>query len=246
MTKRVALVTGGMGGLGQAICQGLHQQGNIVVAAYHRSHDSAKAWQTEQKAQGYDFEIVYADVSEPASCDSMAEQVLEKLGAVDILVNNAGITQDKTCAKMTISDWDIVLKTNLSSIFYVTRAFINTIKTRNNARIINIASINGQRGQYGQSNYCAAKAGIHGFTKALALEMARHNVTVNTISPGYIATPMVTVLPQNIIDKILAEIPLRRFATPEDVAHVVSFLADEKSGYITGANIAINGGQYMV
>lgn len=245
MAKRVALVTGGMGGIGQAICQALHQQGITVIAAYHRPHEAAKAWQAEQRAAGYSFEIAYGDVSDPQSCEAMAEHVLSTIGPIDILVNNAGGPRDRTCSKMTTDEWDSVIETNLNSVFYVTRAFLNSMKTRMNARIINISSINGQKGQFGQTNYSAAKAGVHGFTKALALEMAKHSLTVNTISPGYVATQMVLSIPADIRDKILAEIPMGRFAKPEEVANVVVFLADEKNSYITGANIAINGGHYM-
>lgn len=245
MAKRIALVTGGMGGIGQAICQALYKQEMTVIAAYHRPEEAAKAWQAEQQAAGYPFEIVYGDVTNPKSCEAMAAQVLAKFGGIDVLVNNAGITHDGTCCKMTADDWDTVIVTNLNSVFYVTRAFINSMKTKKNARIINISSINGQKGQYGQTNYCAAKAGIHGFTKALALEMAKCGMTVNTVSPGYVATEMVRAIPAAIKEKILAEIPLGRFATPEEIANVVAFLADEKNSYITGANIAINGGHYM-
>lgn len=176
----------------------------------------------------------------------MIKKVETEIGPIDIIVNNAGITRDNSCCKMSKEDWDIVMHTDLDSVFYVTRAVLNDMKRRDYGRIINISSINGQKGQYGQVNYSAAKAGMHGFTKALAKEVARHKITVNTISPGYVATDMVMSLPKDIQEKILAEIPMGRFAEPEEVAHVVAFLADEKSSYITGANIAINGGHYML
>jgi len=248
MSKRIALVTGGMGGIGQATCQILHNQGLRVIATYNRggNHDIAQTWQAQQKQAGYHFEVAYVDVADYASCATLIDKVEADVGPIDILVNNAGITRDKSCCKMDKEDWDVVINTDLNSVFYVTRAVINHMKKRTYGRIINISSINGQKGQFGQVNYAAAKAGIHGFTKALALEVARSGITVNTISPGYVATEMVMSVAPTIREKILTEIPLGRFAKPEEVAHVVAFLADEKSAYITGANIAINGGHYML
>lgn len=246
MAKKIALVTGGMGGIGQAICRALHDSGNRVVAGYSRKQEAALAWQAEQKKAGYEFDIAYGDVADFYSCEEMIKKIENTIGVIDILVNNAGITKDTSCCRMNKEDWDIVINTDLNSVFYMTHAVLNGMKDRKYGRIINISSINGQRGQYGQVNYSAAKAGIHGFTKALALEMAKKGVTVNTISPGYVATEMVLVMPINIREKILAEIPMGRFAEPEEVARVVAFLADEKNSYITGANIAINGGQYLL
>ena len=245
MAKRIALVTGGMGNIGHAICRALHDQDRLVVAAYSRQQDAALAWQMQQKESGYHFEIAYADVSDFSACEAMIAQIEKDVGPIDILINNAGITRDHSCCKMSQQDWDIVIDTDLNSVFYVTRAVINGMKNRNYGRIINISSINGQKGQYGQVNYAAAKAGMHGFTKSLALEVARHNVTVNTVSPGYVATEMVLSLDQAIQDQILSAIPMGRFATADEVARVVSFLTDEQSSYITGANISINGGHYM-
>jgi len=246
MMKRIALVTGGMGGIGHAISRELHDQGIRVIAAYSRKHEAALAWQEAQKKEGYDFAIAYGNVTDFLSCDDMVKKAESEVGPIDILVNNAGITEDHSCCKMKKEEWDIVINTDLNSVFYVTRAVINGMKDRNYGRIINISSINGQKGQYGQVNYSAAKAGIHGFTKALALEVAKHHVSVNTISPGYVSTDMVMAVPEDIRDKIIAQIPMGRFAEPEEVARLVAFLADEKNGYITGTNISVNGGHYML
>ncbi|VVC76962.1 Acetoacetyl-CoA reductase [Aquicella siphonis] len=246
MAKRIAVVTGGMGGIGHAISRELYDHGYRVVAGYSRKHEAALEWHSEQKKAGYDFDIAYADVTNFKSCEEMIAKIESGLGAVDILVNNAGITRDHACCKMSQEEWDLVILTDLSSVFYMTHAVINAMKARNYGRIINISSINGQKGQFGQVNYSAAKAGIHGFTKALALEVAKHHITVNTISPGYVATDMVMAIQDDIREKIIAQIPMGRLAEPEEVARVVSFLADERNSYITGANIAINGGQYMM
>lgn len=246
MTKRIAVVTGGMGGIGNAICHALHQQGIHVVAGFSRKQEDALAWQAKQKEMGTNFAIAYVNVADFDSCAQMVKQVEKDWGPVDILVNNAGVTRDHFCCKMSKEDWDTVINIDLNSIFYVTRAVINGMKERHYGRIINISSINGQKGQYGQVNYAAAKAGIHGFTKSLALEVAQLGITVNTISPGYVATDMVLTLPKDVQEKIRAEIPMKRFAEPEEIAHLVAFLADEKNKYITGANIPINGGHYML
>lgn len=246
MAKRIALVTGGMGGIGHAICRDLYDHGYHVIAGYSRKHDAALQWQAEQKQDGYNFDIAYADVTSFKSCEEMTVKIEKDIGPVDILVNNAGITRDHACGKMSQEEWDIVILTDLSSVFYMTHSLINSMKERKYGRIINISSINGQKGQFGQVNYSAAKAGIHGFTKALALEVAKNNITVNTISPGYVATDMVMAVPDEIREKIISQIPMGRLGEPEEIARVVSFLADEKNSYITGANIAINGGQYML
>lgn len=245
MTKRIAVVTGGMGGIGQAICRELHNQGYRVIAAYHRSNEAAISWQQEQAKEGFQFDITPVNVTDFESCAAMVKKIESEIAPIDILVNNAGITRDTACCKMNKDDWDIVINTDLNSVFYVTHAVINGMKQRNFGRIINISSINGQKGQYGQVNYSAAKAGMHGFTKALALEVARSGITVNTVSPGYVATDMVMAVPDKIRDKILSDIPMGRFAEPDEIARVVAFLVDEKNSYITGANIPINGGHYM-
>lgn len=246
MAKRIAVVTGGMGGIGHSISKELYDQGFRVVAAYSRKQEDALAWQADQKKMNYDFDIAYGNVSDFQSCEEMIKKIEQDIGPIDILVNNAGITRDHSCCKMTQEEWDLVIQTDLSSVFYVTHAVVKGMTDRRYGRIINISSINGQKGQYGQVNYSAAKAGIHGFTKALAREVARHNISVNTISPGYVATDMVMAVPEDIREKIIAEIPMGRLAEPEEIARVVAFLADEKNGYITGANIPINGGHYMM
>lgn len=245
MTKKIAVVTGGMGGIGQAICQQLYDQGMRVVSAYSRTQEAALHWQEEQKKAGYDYDIAYADVTDFSSCESMINKVETDIGTIDVLINNAGITRDHACNKMSKEEWDIVINTDLNSVFYVTHAVINGMKKKNYGRIINISSINGQKGQYGQVNYSAAKAGMHGFTKALAIELAKYSITVNTVSPGYVATDMVMSVQKEIRDKIIAEIPMGRLAEPAEIARLVGFLADEKSSYITGANFAINGGHYL-
>src|SRR3990167_1441031 len=248
MEKRIAVVTGGMGGIGEAICQELFKHGVKIIATYNRggNHESARTWQHHQKNAGYQFDIAFVDVTDFASCESMINQIIADVGAIDILVNNAGLSRDHTCFKMSKEEWDLVINTDLNSVFYITHAVINKMKEKNFGRIINISSINGQKGQFGQVNYSAAKAGMHGFTKALALEVAKNGITVNTISPGYVETKMIQTLSEKIRNKLLDEIPMGRFATPDEVAYVVAFLASEKSNYITGANIAINGGHYML
>lgn len=244
--KQIALVTGGMGGIGEATCKELHDLGYRVIAAYHRREVSAQEWLKEQEKSGYHFDIVHVDVADYDSCMKMANKIKQEIGAVNVLVNNAGITHDISFCKMEKEDWDSVINTDLCSTYYVTRMFINEMKDKQYGRIINISSINGQKGQFGQVNYCAAKAGIHGFTKALAIEVAKYNITVNTISPGYIETEMITKLTDDIRAKIIAEIPMKRFGQPKEIARVVAFLADKHNSYITGANIAINGGHYML
>lgn len=247
MQQHRALVTGGTGAIGTAICQELFKQGIQVIASYHRggNHEAAKSWQEQQKNAGYDIAISYADVTNFESCAKLVESVANNYGAIDILVNNAGITQDAQCSKMTLTQWQTVINTNLESVFYMTRHVINGMIERNYGRVINISSINGQKGQFGQVNYAASKAGMYGFTKSLALEVARKGITVNTISPGYIATDMVMAVPEPIRAKIVAQIPVGRFGEPDEVARVVAFLAAEASSFITGANIAVNGGHYM-
>ena len=245
-SKQIALVTGGMGGIGEAICRELYQHNYEVIATYHRAQKDADKWLSEQRAQGFDFKIHYADVSNFDSCQKMAEDIKSTQGEISILVNNAGITRDITFCKMETEDWHRVIETDLNSTFYMTKLFIHDMKHLQYGRIINISSINGQKGQFGQVNYCAAKSGMHGFTKALALEVAKHNITVNTISPGFVATDMVMSIADDIRNKILAEIPMRRFAAPSEIARVVAFLAHKDNGFITGANIPINGGHYML
>lgn len=242
--KFVALVTGATGGLGTAICKRLSNDGYHVIASYN-NEEKAKQWHTDMSANGFAFDMYQADVSDYASVEAMVAKVEANHGQVDILVNNAGITRDGQFRKMTPEQWDAVLKTNLYSVFNCSRNVINQMVDRNYGRIINISSVNGQRGQFGQANYSAAKAGMHGFTKTLAMEVARKGVTVNTISPGYIATDMVMAIAEDVRNKIVAEIPLGRLGGTEEIAHLVSFLASKEASFITGANYAINGGQHV-
>ena len=244
MTTRVALVTGGTGGIGTAICKKLADQGHKVATNY-RSEEKAKAWQAQMKADGYDFTLVKGDVTSPEEAAAMVKEVEEKLGPVDILVNNAGITRDGTFHKMTPQQWGEVINTNLNSVYNMTRPVIEGMRDRKWGRVIQISSINGLKGQYGQANYAAAKAGMHGFTISLARENARNGVTVNTISPGYIATDMVMAVPEEVRAKIAADIPTGRLGKPEEIAYAVAFLVDEQASWITGSNLDINGGHHM-
>lgn len=242
--KYVALVTGGTGGLGTAICQRLADDGFHVVANYS-NHEKALKWQEKMKAAGYTMDMYQADVCDFDAVKNMIEHIEAEIGQIDVLVNNAGITRDGQFRKMTVENWDAVMKTNLYSVFNCTRNVINQMMDRNYGRIINISSVNGQRGQFGQANYSAAKAGMHGFTKTLAMEVAKKGITVNTISPGYIATDMVMAVAEEHRNKIIAEIPVGRMGGTEEIAHLVSFLASKETSFITGANYAINGGQHV-
>lgn len=242
----VALITGGMGGLGEAICMKMAGLGYKVVTTYSPSNTSAEAWLTKMHHLGYGFIGVPCDVTDFDSCKACVERVEKEVGLVDVLVNNAGITRDMTFKKMTKADWDAVLHTNLDSVFNMTKQVMEGMTARKWGRVINVASVNAQKGAFGQTNYSAAKAGMHGFTKALALEVAKHGVTVNTISPGYIGTKMVTAIPNEILEtKILPQIPVTRLGKPEEVAGLVAYLASEEAAFLTGANISINGGQHM-
>lgn len=243
---RVALVTGGMGGLGEAICIKLSALGYRVVTTYSPSNQKAEEWLQHMQNMGYGFLGFRCDVSDFDSCRACVEEVVTAVGPVDVLVNNAGITRDITFRKMSKNDWDEVLRTNLDSVFNMTKQVIEGMVERRWGRVINVSSVNGQKGAFGQTNYSAAKAGVHGFTKALAQEVARNHITVNTISPGYIGTRMVTAIPQDILDsKILPQIPLGRLGKPEEIAGLVAYLASEEAAFVTGANISINGGQHM-
>lgn len=246
MKDKIALVTGGMGGIGTAICQHLSDQGAIVIASYNREHEIAKVWLEGQIKLGYDFCIGYVDITDYHSCTTLVTNILSKFGSIDILVNNGGITRDVQLHKMAQEQWHSVLRTNLDSIFNVTRNVINSMMEKNYGRIINISSINGQKGQFGQSNYSAAKAGIHGFTKSLAQEVAKKGITVNTVSPGYIETNMIMSVSEDVRNKIIAQIPVGRLGKPAEIARAVGFLAAEESGFITGSNLVINGGHYLI
>ena len=244
--QRVALVTGGMGGLGEAICMKLAALGNTVVTTYSPSNTKSAEWLEQMKLQGYDFRAYPCDVTSFDSCTACVQKVAGNLGPVDVLVNNACITRDMTFKRMDKANWDAVIETNLDSCFNMTKQVYDGMVERGWGRIINISSVNGQKGAFGQTNYSAAKAGMHGFTKALALEVARKGVTVNTISPGYIGTKMVMAIPKDVLDtKIIPQIPMGRLGKPEEVAGLVAYLASDEAAFLTGANIAINGGQHM-
>ncbi|CAM0999294.1 Acetoacetyl-CoA reductase [Rhodanobacter sp. Root179] len=244
MTQRTALVTGGTGGIGSAIVRYLARQGHRVASNY-RDPDKAEAWRQAMAAEGIDVCLVAGDVTDPDACTAMVRAIEEKCGPVEILVNNAGITRDTTFHKMNYQQWTDVINTNLNACFNVTRAVIDGMRARKWGRIVQISSINGQKGQYGQANYAAAKAGMHGFTISLAQENAKFGITVNTVSPGYVATDMVMAVPEEVRAKIEAQIPLGRLGKPEEIAHAVAFLTGEETCWMTGANLAINGGQYM-
>jgi acetoacetyl-CoA reductase len=244
--KRTALVTGGMGGLGEAICIKLAALGDTVVTTYSPGNSKAQEWLGTMKARGYTFYGFPCDVTDWSSCQACVQKVAAEVGPVDVLVNNAGITRDMTFKKMDRVNWDAVMHTNLDSVFNMSKQVCDGMVDRGWGRIINISSVNGQKGAFGQTNYSAAKAGMHGFTKALSLEVARKGVTVNTISPGYIGTQMVMAIPKEVLDsKIIPQIPMGRLGKPEEVAGLVAYLASEEAAFVTGANIAINGGQHM-
>ena len=243
---RIALVTGGMGGLGEAVCIKLAALEYQVVTTYSPSNTKARDWLKQMNDQGYNFRAYPCDVVDFESARECVAKIEKDLRPVDVLVNNAGITRDMTFKKMTPNDWDAVIRTNLYSVFNMTKQVMDGMVERNWGRVINISSVNGQKGAFGQTNYSAAKAGMHGFTKALALEVAKRGVTINTISPGYIGTKMVTAIPREVLDsKILPQIPMGRLGQPEEVAGLVAYLASEEAAFVNGANISINGGQHM-
>jgi acetoacetyl-CoA reductase len=243
---RLALVTGGTGGIGTEICRQLAAAGHRVVSTYVAAEaELARAWQRDRRDEGQQVEVIQCDVASFESCAAMAQQVKAKFGTVEILINCAGITRDKTLAKMEPAQWAAVLDTNLNGAFNVTRQLIDGMIERRFGRIVCISSVNGQRGQFGQTNYSAAKAGLFGFARALAREVAADGVTVNTVSPGYVATSMVGAIPKDIREAIIRRIPVGRLGHPSEIARAVSFLVAEESGYITGANLAVNGGLYM-
>ena len=243
---RLAVVTGGMGGLGEAICIKLAALGYKVVTTYSPGNTKASEWLHNMNNMGYGFKGVPCDVSDFDSCASCFADVLRDTGAVDVLVNNAGITRDMTFKKMTKPDWDAVIRTNLDSVFNTTKQVLDGMVERKWGRIVNVSSLNAIKGAFGQTNYAAAKAGMHGFTKSLALEVARSGVTVNTISPGYIGTKMVLSIPTEVLDsKILPQIPMNRLGKPEEIAGLIAYLCSEEAAFVTGGNISINGGQHM-
>ena len=244
MAQKVAYVTGGMGGIGTAICQRLHKDGFKVIAGCGPTRDFVK-WIDEQKALGYTF---YTSVGNVADWDSTVQaftKAISEHGAIDVLVNNAGITRDRMFVKMSREDWDAVINTNLTSMFNVTKQVVPGMVEKGWGRIIQISSVNGEKGQSGQTNYSAAKAGMHGFTMALAQEMASKGVTVNTVSPGYIGTDMVRAIKPEILEKIVATIPVKRLGTPDEIGSICAWLAGEDSGFTTGADFSCNGGLHM-
>ncbi|CAB1368304.1 beta-ketoacyl-ACP reductase [Denitratisoma oestradiolicum] len=245
MTKRVALVTGSMGGLGTAICKALAQSGHTVVANCLPNFPPKDEWLAKTRAEGFDFHIAEGDVSDFYSCTAMVRKIEAEIGPVDVLVNNAGITRDGVFRKMDKAQWDAVLTINLDSVFNVTRQVLEGMAERGWGRVINISSLNGIKGQFGQANYSAAKAGILGFTKAIAQEVAKKGVTVNAIAPGYIATEMVMAIKQEVRDSITATIPAGRMGTPEEIGGLCAYLASDIAGYMTGATLNINGGLHM-
>jgi acetoacetyl-CoA reductase len=245
MVDRVAFVTGGMGGIGTAICNRLAVNGNKVVANCLPGYDKKDEWLGSMRAQGYAVHAAEGNVEEFDSCADMFYRISSIIGPVDILVNNAGITRDGVFKRMSESDWYDVINTNLNSVFNVTRQVVEGMTDRGWGRIINVSSVNALKGQFGQTNYSAAKAGMHGFSKALAQEVVRKGVTVNTISPGYVATDMVMAIRAEVREQIVATIPMGRLAQPDEIAGLVSYLASDDAGYITGANISINGGLHM-
>ncbi len=244
MQSRVALVTGGTGGIGSSIVQRLAQMGHRVATNY-RDEDRARAWQARMRERGVDVALAKGDVSCPEQAQALVDDIEHQLGPVEILVNNAGITRDSTFHRMTPVQWNEVIGTNLNSCFNVTRPVIEGMRARKWGRIVQISSINGLKGQYGQANYAAAKAGMHGFTISLARENARFGVTVNTVSPGYVATDMVMAVPEDVRAKIVAEIPTGRLGTPDEIAYAVAFLVADEAAWITGSNLDINGGHHM-
>ena len=246
MAERVAFVTGGMGGIGTAICKRLAANGNKVVANCLPGYDKKDEWLSEMRAHGYNVHAAEGNVEDFDSCADMFYRIGSIIGPIDILVNNAGITRDGVFKRMSESDWYDVINTNLNSVFNVTRQVVEGMTERGWGRIINVSSVNALKGQFGQTNYSAAKAGMHGFSKALAQEVVKKGVTVNTISPGYVATEMVMAIRAEVREQIVASIPMGRLARPEEIAGLVAYLASEDAGYITGANISINGGLHMV
>ena len=244
--SKTALVTGGMGGLGEAICLKLAAMGYTVATTHSPSNKKVGDWLATMKTQGHEFHAFPCDVASYESAAECVQAAEAKVGPIDVLVNNAGITRDLTFRRMTTADWDAVVSTNLDSCFTMCKQVVESMISRKWGRIINVSSVNGQKGAFGQTNYSAAKAGMHGFTKALALEVAKTGVTVNTISPGYIGTAMVMAIdPEVLQSKILPQIPVSRLGKPEEIAGLVAYLASDEAAFLTGSNIAINGGQHM-
>ncbi|HCX33557.1 MAG TPA: acetoacetyl-CoA reductase [Rhodocyclaceae bacterium] len=245
MTKKVALVTGGMGGLGTAICKALAGDGFTVVANCLPGYPDRDAWLARMRADGYDFAAAEGDVADHESCREMVRRIEAEVGPVSVLVNNAGITRDSMFRKMDRSAWDAVIAINLGSVYNVTHEVLGSMCERGWGRVVSLSSVNGIKGQFGQANYCAAKAGILGFTRAIAQEVAKKGVTVNAIAPGYVGTDMVMAIKPEVREQIVAQIPMGRLGKPEEIGHLVAYLASEHAGYMTGATLNINGGLHM-
>ena len=244
MSKKVAYVTGGMGGIGTAICQRLHKEGFTVIAGCGPTRDHVK-WIAEQAALGYTFHASVGNVGDWDSTVEAFTKAKAEHGTIDVLVNNAGITRDRMFLKMTRDDWDAVIETNLNSMFNVTKQVVADMVEKGWGRIVNISSVNGEKGQAGQTNYSAAKAGMHGFTMALAQELATKGVTVNTVSPGYIGTDMVKSIREEVLAKIVGTIPVKRLGEPSEIASIIAWLVSNEGGYSTGADFSVNGGLHM-
>lgn len=243
---RIAFVSGGMGGLGAAISRRLYDAGMTVVVSHSEQNDHVATWLHGECEAGRTFHAFGLDVASYDSCAECARKVIAEFGGVDILVNNAGITRDASFMKLSKPEWDAVMHTDLDSMFNLTKPFLSGMYERRFGRIVNIGSVNGSRGAFGQTNYAAAKAGIHGFTMSLALEVAKRGITVNTVSPGYLATAMVEAVPQDVMDtRILPQIPVGRLGRPEEVASLVAYLCSDDGAFVTGANFAVNGGMHM-
>lgn len=242
MTKKIALVTGAMGGLGTAICKALAAEGFTIAANCLPNFAPKDEWLAKTKAEGFDFYVAEADVTDLDACAAMVQKIEADLGPIDVLVNNAGITRDSVFKKMDKGQWDAVLSTNLDSVFNVTHQVLNGMADRGWGRVINMSSVNGIKGQFGQANYSAAKAGILGFTRAIAAEVAKKGVTVNAIAPGYIGTEMVMAIKQEVRDSIVATIPAGRLGKPEEIGALCAYLVSDMAGYMTGATLNINGG----
>ncbi|MGN6527592.1 MAG: acetoacetyl-CoA reductase [Burkholderiaceae bacterium] len=244
--KRLALVTGGTGGLGEAICKRLFDGGFAVVALHTQGNGRVGEWLAAREREGRAMVAQAVDVADYASCAAAADEIRRRFGPVSVLVNNAGITQDASFRKMTAVQWQQVLRVNLDSMFNMTKQVIEDMLAAGWGRIVNISSVNGQRGAFGQANYAASKAGIHGFTKSLAIEFASKGLTVNTVSPGYLRTAMVEKMPHEILEsRIIPQIPVGRLGDPAEIAELVAYLVSEQGAFVNGANIAINGGQHM-
>ncbi len=243
--KRIALVTGGMGGIGTAISRRMHDDGFTVVVGCSVGSSRKDAWLAQQAAEGYTFQVIECDVADWESTSKAFEKLQSEIGSIDILVNNAGITRDGTFRRMTPENWNAVINTNLNSLFNTSKQVVEGMLSKNWGRIINISSINGQRGQFGQVNYSAAKAGVHGFSMALARELSGKGVTVNTVSPGYIATEMTAVIRPDILEGMISTIPVGRLGQPEEIASIISWLASDEAAFSTGADFTVNGGMNM-